>query len=105
MNTVVCNPVGAGSVLSGSCSANIGASIDIKQVSCSMACKVTVWRWQAVWRTISLGNHMFRYGSAFFWLHGVVVIVSCANQAQLQTDLLADLWHPQFYGHLTKCLP
>ena len=65
MNTMVCNPVGEASVLSGPCSANIGASIDIKQVSCSMACKVTVWRWRAVWQTISLGNHMFRYGSSF----------------------------------------
>ena len=64
-NTEVCNPVGVASVFSGLCSTNIGASIDIKQVSCSMACKVKVWRWLAVWQTISLGNRMFRYGSAF----------------------------------------
>ena len=30
----------------------------------------------------------------FCWLHGVVVVFSCADQAQLQTDMLADPWHP-----------
>ena len=42
MNTVVCNTVGGASVLGCPCSANIGASIDIKQVSYSVSCNVTV---------------------------------------------------------------